>query len=190
MHDTTDIQDQLLELLARIEIDEHVELAINAWGDEGIDLLRRIARGDIEADDYQRANAAYLLGVLQVPKAADDLARILEQKEAPRIRLSALDGIRHVGDATARKALRKIATCAKSDATERVYAVEWLGQIGEDEDAKALENIDTGPADVLLAQRVHDAVKSIQYRAGWSESLPQGGEGDGGEEDEPKETKR
>ena len=97
---------------------------------------------------------------------------------------------RHAGDATARKALRKIATCAKSDATERVYAVEWLGQIGEDKDAKALENIDTGPADVLLAQRVHDAVKSIQYRVGWAESPRQGGEGDGGEEDEPKDRKR
>ena len=185
MPDTVVIQKQLLDLLARIEIDEHVELAINAWGDEGHDLLRSIARGDIEADDYQRANAAYLLGVLQVPNAVDDLARILEQEDAPRLRIAALDGIRQAGGATARRALRKIATSARSDTTERVYAVEWLGEIGEDEDMKVLQNIDTGPADVLLAQRAGDAVRAIQYRAGEADGVQQGGEGDRGKEDEP-----
>ena len=75
---------------------------------------------------------------------------------------------------------------AECDATERVYAVEWLGEIGEDEDVKALEKIDTDPADVLLAQRVYDAVRAIQYRAGWAQSLQEGGRPDGGAEDGPK----
>lgn len=167
MPDIEEIQKRLLELLARIEVDaEEVGRALASWGDEAASVLGGIARGEVEADSYQRANALSLWGSLGGARASDDLAQLLAQEPAPGLRLAAMDGMRRAGGPAARKALVTIAVTAEADVSERLWALEWLAEIGQDEDLEQLERLEPSREDVALAQRLEAATKTIRYRTG------------------------
>lgn len=162
---TQSLTHKILELLDNIELTDTIINDLHILDNVVYETIIMIAKGEIiEANQYQRGNAIYVLGRLKNKQAEDILIDILMQSNDERLRILSIQALGKLATQKSAQALANVLYKESSSLVEIAFAIQILGNIGENNELQRLEQFQVKNNSPLFQYKAHAAIVSIKER--------------------------